>query len=86
MYPTIWQAGAVILNSKCTCTKGDDAAEGWVVALWAVWSVNGFTARPARLPHEFMEYVSDRITNEIREAGSVVFRTSGKPPATIEWG
>ena len=86
VYPTIWQAGAVILNSICTCTKGDDAALGWGVALWAVWSVNGFTARPARLPHEFMEYVSDRITNEIREAGSVVFRTSGKPPATIEWG
>jgi len=86
LYSTVWQAGAVILNSKCTCTKGDDAAEGWVVCLWAVWSVNGFTARPARLSHEFMEYVSDRITNEIREVGTVVFRTSGKPPATIEWG
>lgn len=86
LYSTVWQAGAVILNSKCTCTKGDDAAEGWVVCLWAVWSVNGFTARPARLPHEFVEAVSDRITNEIREVGAVVVRTSGKPPATIEWG
>ena len=86
LYSTVWQAGAVILNSKCTCTKGDDAAEGWVVCLWAVWSVNGFTARPARLPHDFMEFVSDRITNEIREVGAVVVRTSGNPPATIEWG
>lgn len=86
LYESVWQAGAVLTSSRCTCTKGDDAAEGWVICCWAVWSVNGFTARPARLPHDFMELVSDRITNEIREAGAVVFRTSGKPPATIEWG
>lgn len=86
LYESVWQAGPVVTNSRCTCTKGDDAAEGWVIALWAVWSVNGFTARPARLPLEFLEKVADRITNEIREAGSVVYRISGKPPATIEWG
>lgn len=86
LYESVWQAGAVVTNSRCTCTKGDDAAEGWVVAIWAVWSVNGFTARPARLPWDFIELVSDRITNEIRDVGAVVYRTSGKPPATIEWG
>jgi len=86
LYESVWQAGPVVTASRCTCTKGDDAAEGWVIAIWAVWSVNGFTARPARLPYEFLELVADRITNEIREAGAVVYRISGKPPATIEWG
>ena len=59
---------------------------GHVVTLWAVWSVNGFTARFAQLPYDFLEHVSRRITNEIREEGAVTYRISDKPPATIEWG
>ncbi len=86
LYQTVWQAGAVVTESVTTCTKGDDAVSGVVVALWAVWSVNGFTARAAELPWEFIKHVSKRITNEIREVGAVVYRTSDKPPATIEWG
>ncbi len=85
-YENIWQAGAVVTNSLTTCTKGDDSAEGFVVALWAVWSVNGFTARAAELPFEFLNHVSRRLTNEIREVGGVVYRISDKPPVTIEWG
>jgi len=86
LYENVWQAGAVVTNSVTTCTKGDDAAEGYVVALWAVWSVNGFTARSAELSFDFLSHVSRRLTNEIREVGAVVYRLSDKPPATIEWG
>ena len=73
-------------RSEHTVSKGDDAGTGHVVALWAVWSVNGFTARFAQLPYDFLDRVSRRITNEVREVGSVVYRISDKPPATIEWG
>ncbi len=86
LYNSIWQAGAVVTNSMITCTKGDDAAEGYVIALWAVWSVNGFTARAAELPYDFLKHVAQRMTNEIREVGGVVYRISDKPPVTIEWG
>lgn len=86
LYNSIWQAGAVVTNSMTTCTKGDDAAEGHVIALWAVWSVNGFTARASELPYDFLKHVSRRMTNEIREVGGVVYRISDKPPVTIEWG
>ncbi len=86
LYQETWQAGAVVTASNTTCTKGDDAAEGHIIALWAVWSVNGFTARAAELPYEFLKHVSQRITNEIREVGGVVYRISDKPPVTIEWG
>ena len=86
LYKTVWQAGAVITQSEHTVSKGDDAGVGHVVALWAVWSVNGFTARFAKLPYDFLERVSRRITNEIREVGAVTYRISDKPPATIEWG
>ncbi len=86
LYESVWQAGATLTRSRHTETKGDDAGEGDVVALWAVWSVNGFTARFAQLPWEFLDRVSRRITNEVREVGAVVYRVSDKPPATIEWG
>ncbi len=86
LYDSIWQAGAVVTASNTTATKGDDASEGHVIALWAVWSVNGFTARAAELPYDFLKHVSQRITNEIREVGGVVYRISDKPPVIIEWG
>lgn len=86
LYNTVWQAGAVVTNSIVTCTKGDDATTGIVIRLWAVWSVNGFTARAAELPWEFIKRVSKRITNEIPQVGSVDYRISDKPPATIECG
>ena len=86
LYQTVWQAGATLTRSEHTESKGDGAGTGRVVALWAVWSVNGFTARFAQLPYEFLEKVSRRITNEVREVGAVVYRISDKPPATIEWG
>ena len=86
LYETVWQAGATLTRSRHTESKGDDAGEGDVVALWAVWSVNGFTTRFAQLPYEFLDKVSRRITNEVREVGAVVYRISDKPPTTIEWG
>lgn len=86
LYESVWQAGAVVTNSITTCSKGDGAAEGHIIALWAVWSVNGFTARWAELPYNFLKHVSQRITNEVREVGGVVYRISDKPPVTIEWG
>jgi GMP synthase (glutamine-hydrolysing) len=86
LYNSVWQAGATLTHSMHTETKGDGAGLGHVLALWAVWSVNGFTARFAQLPYEFLDRVSRRITNEIREIGAVVYRISDKPPSTIEWG
>src|SRR3989344_4842067 len=86
LYDSVWQAGAVVTSSLHSVSKGDDAGMGHVVVLWAVWSVNGFTARFAQLPYDFLDRVSRRITNEVREVGAVTYRISDKPPATIEWG
>ncbi len=86
LYGQLWQAGAVVTSSTTTYTKGDDAGTGLVLALWAVTSVNGFTAHWAELPIDFLRHVSRRLTNEIPEIGAVVYRISDKPPTTIEWG
>lgn len=85
LYHTVWQAGVRITGAVTTCTKGDDATEGIVAIYWAVWSVDGFTAQWARLPDDFKDCVSKRLTNEIREIGSAAYRTSDKPPSTIEF-
>lgn len=85
-YEHIWQAGATVTQSQTTCTKGDGAAQGWVVALWAVDSIDGFTATFVRFDWSFLEEVSRRITNEVPGVGTIVYRISDKPPATIEWG
>ena len=86
LYKTVWQAGATLTHSMHSESKGDGAGLGHVLALWAVWSVNGFTARFAQLPYDFLDKVSRRITNEVREVGAVVYRISDKPPSTIEFG
>ncbi len=86
LYNSVWQAGAVVTHSVATYSKGDDAGTGLVLAIWAVWSVNGFTAEWAELPYDFLRGLSRRLTNEIPELASVVYRISDKPPATIEWG
>ncbi len=86
LYESVWQAGAVVTQSFTSCTKGDEATTGVMLELWAVWSVNGFTAQFAELPWEFIRRVSQRLTNEIREIGEVTYRVSDKPPTTIEKG
>jgi len=53
--------------------------------LRAVTSLDGMTADWARLPHDVLERISTRITNEVRGINRVVFDISSKPPATIEW-
>ncbi len=85
-YEKVWQAGAVVTRAETTCVKGDGATMGNVIMIWAVTSVNGFTAQAAELPYEFLKKVERRMTSEIREVGSVSYRISGKPPSTIEIG
>ncbi len=85
LYRTVWQAGAVVTETDATCSKGDDAATGVVIALWAKCSVDGFTATAAELPFTFLRRVSRCITNEVAGVGRVTYDYTDKPPGTIEW-
>ena len=85
LYNSVWQAFAVLLPVRSVGVMGDYRTYENVCALRAVTSVDGMTADWAKLPHDFLAHVSNRIVNEIRGINRAVYDISSKPPATIEW-
>ncbi|MCX7954536.1 MAG: glutamine-hydrolyzing GMP synthase [Bacteroidales bacterium] len=85
LYDKIWQAGAILLPIKSVGVMGDERTYEYVLSLRAVTSTDGMTADWARLPYDFLSYVSTKIINEVKGINRVVFDISSKPPATIEW-
>ena len=85
LYKEVWQAFAVLLPVQSVGVQGDFRTYEKTVALRAVTSTDGMTADWAKLPHDFLQAVSSRITSEIRGINRVVYDISSKPPSTIEW-
>ena len=84
-YWKVWQSFAVFLPVKTVGVFGDERTYDYVIALRIVESVDAMTADWAKIPHDLLQKISSRITNEVRGVSRVVLDISSKPPATIEW-
>jgi GMP synthase (glutamine-hydrolysing) len=84
-YYKVWQSFCVFLPVRTVGVMGDERTYDYVIALRIVESADAMTADWARLPHDLVRRVSNRIINEVEGVNRVVLDVSSKPPSTIEW-
>ena len=79
------QAFIVLLPVRSVGVMGDQRTYQEAAAIRAVTTEDFMTADWARLPHDLLAKVSNRIVNEVDGINRVVYDITSKPPATIEW-
>lgn len=84
-YKKLWQSFAVLLPLKSVGVMGDKRTYENITAIRAVTSNDAMTADWAKLPHDLLGIISNRIINEVSGINRVVYDISSKPPSTIEW-
>ena len=81
----VWQYFAVLPDIRSVGVMGDERTYGHPIIIRAVASADAMTADWARLPHELLAKMSNRIINEVEGINRVAYDITSKPPGTIEW-
>ena len=83
-YP--WQYFAVLLPIRTVGVHGDKRAYGYTIAIRAVESIDAMTCNYSHIPHNILDRISTRITNELGDkVNRIVYDITNKPPGTVEW-
>lgn len=81
----IWQYFAVLTGARAVGTDDGRRVYGEALVLRAVTGQDAVTAGWARLPHDLLARLSDRILREVPGITRVAYDITAKPPGTIEW-
>jgi GMP synthase (glutamine-hydrolysing) len=81
----VWQYFAVLPDIRSVGVMGDERTYAHPIIIRAVASADAMTADWARLPHDLLAHMSNRIINEVEGVNRVAYDITSKPPGTIEW-
>ncbi|MFA5843686.1 MAG: glutamine-hydrolyzing GMP synthase [Coriobacteriia bacterium] len=81
----VWQYFAVLPDIRSVGVMGDERTYARPIIIRAVASADAMTADWARLPHDLLALMSNRIINEVPGINRVAYDITSKPPGTIEW-
>jgi len=84
-YEKIAQAFAVLTPIETSGVMGDEGTYQRTIGLRAVTTSDFMTADWYWPGKDFVTHVTNRIINEVKGVDRVVYDTTQKPPATIEW-
>ncbi len=82
---SVWQYFGVLPDIRSVGVMGDERTYGHPIIIRAVASADAMTADWARLPHDLLAKMSNRIINEVDGINRVAYDITSKPPGTIEW-
>ncbi|MBK5211572.1 MAG: glutamine-hydrolyzing GMP synthase [Coriobacteriia bacterium] len=82
---SVWQYFAVLPDIRSVGVMGDERTYARPIIIRAVSSADAMTADWARLPHELLAKMSNRLINEVAGVNRVAYDITSKPPGTIEW-
>jgi GMP synthase (glutamine-hydrolysing) len=81
-----WQYFAVLIPIKTVGVHGDKRAYGNTIAIRAVQSIDAMTCHYSTIPHEVLDAISTKITNNLgANVNRIVYDVTNKPPGTVEW-
>ena len=81
----VWQFFTVVPDFKSTGIRDGKRTFEWPCIIRAVNSLDAMTAEPAELDWNFVQRITERITNEVEGINRVLWDVTPKPSATIEF-